>query len=90
MFNLRNKIMKIFIKNLIECFFTWFWKIKREQDIDKINNIIDNLLIKSFSNLKIIFKNENEEKLFEEYSSILSKIKNVWKYRYTKFNISNI
>ncbi len=90
MFNLRNKTMKIFIKNLIECFFTWFWKIKREQDIDKINNIIDNLLIKSFSNLKIIFKNENEEKLFEEYSSILSKIKNVWKYRYTKFNISNI
>lgn len=86
----KNKITNIFIKNLVDCFFAWFWKIRKGQNIDKINTIIDNLLVQNFSSLRIIFNNENEEMLFEEYNSILTKIKNAWKYRYTKFNISNI
>lgn len=86
----KNKIAIIFIKNIIDCFFEWFWKIKKWQNIDKVNTIIDNLLINNFSNFKIIFNNENEEKLFDEYIFILNKIKNAWKYRYAKFNILNI
>ena len=84
------KIINIFIKNLIECFSAWFWKIKNNNDVDKINNLIDKLLVNNFSNLEQIFKNENQEKLLGEYNFILNKIKNTWKSRYIKFNILNI
>lgn len=86
----KHNVMIIFIENLIDNFFSWFWKTKAIKNIDIVNHLIDKLLFDNFHNLKTIFQNEDEEKIFNEYISILNSIKYSWKNRYINFSISDV
>jgi hypothetical protein len=84
--NTINDYFKTIIDTSIKCFFSWFWKIKKSKDIERVNYLIDKLLINNIE----IFKDKISYKNYKTYLLMLEKIKIKWKYRYIDFNISNI
>jgi len=68
-------------------FFAWFWRIKKSEDIDRVNILLDNIFERNFLIIKNTFKDYNEVFLYKKYLSELKKLVGNWKNRYIKCNL---